>query len=1315
MTIRVTSTDLDDWSRRKDSEAHLPTLVRRLIMASSRPDYIRMPAAEGVALSGLDGVVHVKDGAAPYVPAGDSIWELGTNAERLSKANEDYEKRTNQTPSTVRATTTYVCVLSRRWGSGEDWVKNRMARDDGWKDIRILTADELALWMEDCPGVEAWFREHHGLGSLGDIGIGDWFSRWSRQTDPSTPPAVLTAGRRQDVIRVLDALDADPSSVPIAAASVEEAVAFVAAALVLGPGPNSDAASAGLADTDADDHGEFDTNDAESTAEPKADPAIRRPEKLEALRERMIVIEDAVGWRRWSTHAVPHILVPLFIPDSVADAVDVGHHVVLPQRARAARHAGRLASLDPHAATAAWHATGVDFYKAQDLAVRSRRNLGSLRRRLSRYGRQIPTWADSKDASLLASMLLAGGWSAAAPGDQEVLTALSEYGSWRALSKVLMPLTVMEDAPLSVLEDRWDFIDVIDAWDSLLPMLTVDDVTVFADAVQQVLTELDPQLGLSGEEKFKLVFDQNRPRRRYSGMLRRGMATTLAVLGAVVSRDLVAGHQSGQSIATVAVRTLLDNADGTRWLTLVDVLQQLAEAAPEAFLNAVEASLRMDNPPVMELFVETKSMLGDAHSSHSSLLWALETLAYAPNLVSRVCVVLARLAVLDPGGRWANRPNASLVSTLSLIRRDGAIHASNRLDVLDAVIAAVPEHATILLKELAEDRGGGIIPPGPRYRPWPVVRGHATRAEWADSLSAVCTRLLDGAPDGLPAAAELIGKFSRADLARVIDALGRRWNDLDDAGHSQVIESLKATVKEHRRYSSAGWAISPQELNLIDRFLGDLGVDLDADQAALLFTFTSDYEEELDTESTNKGHEDQETLIENVTESPVQPLQERRREVVLGLLSKGLEHVAEFASHVEVPGYVGKALAEATATADEKMLDLLREVSGESLVGGPFVFGFMTQRTNDLGWLRGRIATRPTLAASLLLCSRLDSEVLDIVDTIEPEQRKLYWLNVNPYMADAATGERVCAGLLEFDRPFSAIVAAGVRDDPRLSAELIIQVLSAPMATTQEKPEQGGSSFEYFIGRLLDRLEHLGVADEVLAGLEFFYLPVLDHRRVPRAAHRQLARKPELFAQAVAHCYKPDQQDSASSEGLAIEEAPESIHHMESGSEARRFSEAFFLLLRSWNGPLPGSGGGESLRAENVQAWVDQARVELEKVGRAGVASMVIGEALASPITDADGTWPSEPVRAVLEHELDDNLENHLAIRRFNQRGVSSKAIYGGGNQERSIAEQYHEWAGKVSGRWPRAGALLEGLAAGYEEDASREDLRAERDARGDA
>ena len=410
MSARITSADLDDWSRRRDSEGHLPTLVRRLIMASVRPDWIRMPAAEGVALAGLDGVVSVTGGSHPYVPAGNSVWELGTNEKRKAKATADYTKRTDETPADERKNLTYVCVLSRKWGSGDKWIKEMKELDHGWKDIIVLAADELALWLEGCPGVEAWLREHLGKGSLGDIGIADWFTRWSAHTHPATPYASLTAGRRKDVIRLLNALDTAPTDAfTIAASSAEEAVAFTAAALRLGPEPLPE-----------------DPSDTTVEEEPLPDPDIRTPEHLEALRERTVVITEDAGWRRWSTHHTPHILIPLFTPDSIGAAIDAGHNVVLPKAARTAHEDGRLQPLDPHKAAEAWRATGLDFYKAHDYALAARRNLGTLRRRLSRHGHQTPAWATGPNAPLLASALLAGAWDADKQGDERPSSPLPE-------------------------------------------------------------------------------------------------------------------------------------------------------------------------------------------------------------------------------------------------------------------------------------------------------------------------------------------------------------------------------------------------------------------------------------------------------------------------------------------------------------------------------------------------------------------------------------------------------------------------------------------------------------------------------------------------------------------------------------------------------------------------------------------------------------------------------------------------------------------------------------------------------------------------
>lgn len=1297
MSAHLTSTELDDWSRRRDSEAHLPTLVRKLVMATVRPDWIRMPAAEGVALPGLDGVVNVSGGAPPYVPAGDSVWELGTNAKVRAKAVDDYTKRTKQTKADERARTTFVFVTSRRWGAGAKWAADMKAKGDGWKDIVALAADELAIWLGMCPGVEAWLGEHLGISSLGDIGIGEWFDRWSQLTNPSTPAGVLLAGRRDDTIRLLDQLDGSPRVIKVAATSVEEAVAFVAAALQLGTGPDPATST-----TDAADGAE----DADGKAEKATpDPNVRSAEKLEALRERAIVIEDVDGWRRWSAHPNAHILVPLFVPDSVDAAVDAGHHVVLPLMARSGNDEGRLVPLDPHLATKPWQEAGVDFYKAHEYALAARRNLGSLRRRLSRYGRQDPTWAGGSSAASLASALLAGGWETSYEGDEEVLTELTGLASWRAISKEFAPLLSAEDPPLTVVDNRCTFIDVVDAWDAIGGLITSEDVSAFAAAVQVVLAEPDPDAGLVGDERLRRMFDENRPRRRYSETLRRGMATSLAVLGSLIEDSAVAGGMTGQTVATVAVRELLKDADGDRWLVLADLLTFLAEAAPEAFLEALESSLRDESPAVMALFVESDDGFRGSRSSHSSLLWALETLAFSPVYVSRVCVVLARLAHLDPGGRLSNRPAESLNAALHLVIPQGVIGSENRMAVVDAVVAAIPARATELLIQLIKNDGGGLIRSGPRYRDWPIPRTRSTRAEYGSAVEEICTRLLAVAPEEISRVVEVLGRVSSADQARLLGTLEQRWDEVPADQKDPALQALADVADKHRRFSDAHWAMPEADVANLDVFLAAHGFDLGARANTALFSWAAD----IDEHRAAKGDG------ENDDELP--SLDERRQQVVADLLTNGgIDSVFELAKEAEVPGYVGKALAEHTTAADDVVLDRLGDEAPDNKAAADVAWALATVRTADLGWLGEAVKARPAQAAMLLLCASGSTEVLDLVDQAEPAQQSLFWSRVTPYRVTPDTVERLCAGLLAADRPFSAITAASGLRAGEVPADLIKQVLHAPIAGFTEDPGEPQFSLGYAVGKLLDRLEALGVPDEEIASLEIYYLPVLDDHRQPRSTHRELARGPVLFADIVSRVYKPDEDDDT--EDLSVPEGSETDTEDGEGQdsvaeEEYQFSEACFRLLHGWHSPLPSSEQGKAPTAEALQAWVDLSRVELTNRKRTRVASVVIGEALASPVTDEDGTWPCLAVRAVLEQEQDDDLEDGLVISRLNQRGVTGRSVYAGGDQERTLATTYREWSASVRNRWSRAGAVLESVAKSYDADGRREDKQTERDTRG--
>jgi hypothetical protein len=701
----------------------------------------------------------------------------------------------------------------------------------------------------------------------------------------------------------------------------------------------------------------------------------------------------------------------------------------------------------------------------------------------------------------------------------------------------------------------------------------------------------------------------------------------------------------------------------------------------------------------MALFDEKKDFLS-TQSSHSSLLWALETLAFSPTHVARVAITLARLAVRDPGGKLSNRPAASLISVLNLIRPDGAINASNRIDVLDAVTTAVTEHATAVIKGLVENRGGGIINAGPRYRDWLNDRHHSSSTEYQTALTELCTRLLTVPATGLVDAAGLLSRFSSADMTRILDMLTARWDELDEPGQAEALTKVADDADKHRRYSDAAWAMPEADVEAIDRFLETHGFDLEAGKDEAMFTWASD----IDEHRQNK----------NETDKPEKTNDARRTDIVRALLTNGgLDKVTAFAANVQVPGYIGKSLASLDSSENLHLADTVLDLLGDGIEaaaqpGSDLAWGFAVTRAEDFTWLTQQTTKRPAQAAVLLGTVRISNAVLDIVADLDEPQQAVFWTRANLYRLEGDTVERVCEGLLDAGRPFSAMTAATVREEAGPTADLIIKVLTADLENINEAKPDDYHHLSYTVGLLLDRLERLGTDDETISNLEYYYLPVLDDYREPRALHRELARKPELFVTAVSSVYKTDNETDTN-----IAAALDGTETSGMTDEQFRFSDAAWRLLHSWHGPLPGTTtAGKPPTTEAVQAWVDRVRKELADRDRSQIASAVIGEALAAPIADPDGTWPCEAIRNVIEHEQSDDLDAGLRTNRMNQRGVHGRTIYAGGDQERDIAARYREHADKVRNRWPRTGHILESLARTYDNDARREDDDAERDAR---
>ena len=95
-------------------------------------------------------------GADPFVPEGKSVWEISVRKDVVQKADEDYQKRTENPLGLDPAEMTFVFSTSRVFPDKEGWVALKLS-EGVWSDVKVVDADDLEAWLERVPAVViAW-------------------------------------------------------------------------------------------------------------------------------------------------------------------------------------------------------------------------------------------------------------------------------------------------------------------------------------------------------------------------------------------------------------------------------------------------------------------------------------------------------------------------------------------------------------------------------------------------------------------------------------------------------------------------------------------------------------------------------------------------------------------------------------------------------------------------------------------------------------------------------------------------------------------------------------------------------------------------------------------------------------------------------------------------------------------------------------------------------------------------------------------------------------------------------------------------------
>jgi hypothetical protein len=1244
---RIERAQLQSWADRVSAGSEFPRLVRRLILETSTEVVgLSFPAGEGVAAGDWDG--SVRSGAATeFIPGGLSVWELSVRKDVGTKADEDYEKRTATPDGSPTTEATYVAAALRPWTKRARWARDR-SKEGHWAEVRAFGLDDIEMWLEDAPVTSAWFADLLELGPFGMRAVETWWRRWAAATSPPLPHDLLLAGR-DNLIESLKGIISGPASVTtIAAPSVEEIEAFLAAF------------------------------------------AISLPEEDGGVLARMAFVDQVSTWRALEGSDRPLILVPT--TEEVRKEIGGGspHHILVPVLAGAGADQ-ELPPVDPGTAGEAFKGTGVvDDERAEELSYLARRSLLAVRRNLAVSPALLsPAWAKSPADRTTRGALLSGRWNDAVPGDRAVIEKLTALDG-EDLREALDALAAAEDPLVGILNHSWALTSPFDAWLQLRGELRDGDLKRLEETVRTVLLEFDPALSMAPEDRWKAGLEGKKS--AYSPALRLGLAESILLLA--INGEQVSGGR-GADCAAYLVHVLGEEANkdstGALWASIAPLLPRLAEAAPDAFLESLREATAGASPVIAPLFADPKdqSALFTAGSPHTHLLWALETLAWSDEHLGATVDALARLAEIDPGGSLSNRPAASLARIFCPWHPENKADNSRRLTVIDALRERHPAVAwKLMLSMLPESTAHHFPTAKPTYRGWVPPREQVTYAEYFELVGGIAERLAEDAGASAERWAKLIteGRDLPPGGREMIRAgISARIEEFDANTRGELWEALRAFIANHREYADADWALGEEELKVYDELLVRLSPTGASERLRYLF-------DEHHPGLTSSGLEDLgsfESELENRRAAAVDEIE----------AEGGVEAVLKLARGSQLPGTVGWAAAAGTKDRhDATMLPLLgsEDPTDQTIAGA-----FFSKRLLDDGWeVLGEEPLDPAVTARLLLAGRDPQEAWKIAEERGAEVEAAYWSEFSPYGLGADFPHLGFAARKLFDagRPAAGLRLIGLylRKDAVEDhlVPLIAGALDALLAGWEQ--DTGTGQLEgldtYDFAQLFKFLEaHVDViGNQRLGQLEWGYLGALGFEPFAPTLFRALADDPAFFVVVVSAVYKPASADRA-----------------EPHEAEQRIAENGYRLLSSWH-RLPGTTEDGDLDEKALLEWSEKARELLTAADRLEAGESQIGAILAYAPSDPDGTWPVEAVRNVLE-ALDSRLiEDGMRTEKYNSRGVVSKSLDAGGESEHELAEEFQRSADAFRDRWPRSAAVLRNLADSYRRDARRGDEEAE-------
>jgi hypothetical protein len=1252
--VQADGTALVQWADRQDAWTRLPVLVRRLIRETTPTiEQLTFPGGDAVNLPGFDGWT-VSPRGTVWVPSGGTIWEMGCSNDPASKARTDYAKRSAEVPQIEQQGLTFVFVTPRRWPGRAAWVTEAKSKG-AWADVRAYDATDLETWLEEAPASRRWLGELLGVASAGLLTPDEWWTAWSSASHPPMSRDLVTSRRNGESDRLLENLRRGERVVTVSGDDQKEAIAFVLATLML---------------AGADD-----------------------------LLDRTVVLtrtDVALG----SRGTVPPIIIVDLPEGQEVDLGDRSRIVLLRPYAK-----GRL----PEKADVELSYVGSDVFEKclQDMGLgeeeadRRAKEAGYsitvLRRRLSDDPEvRRPLWARDEEAQAVLPFAFAGSWLDGDGNDDRAALSLLADKSFLELQKDRDRLLRLEEAPITRYGAVNIIVSQIDALFALGALISVQDLDRFFDLVPFVLGERDPALDLPRDEWWMAnVKGKGRP---YSETFTSGIGDALCIMA--VHGQAICGQRLGidvQGRAARIVRQLMTNLSEDQWLSRRSILRILAEAAPAAFLECLEAELRKHEPTISAIMGTVEGGI-NGECLRTDLLWALETLGWHSEYFGRVAAVTMELRRFDSKDNWSNTAAGTAAALFrawlpsTVVNVEGRmitlrqLSRTHRAPTIDVCLSLLPEAHRFAMH-------------GVRPR-WRAIDGEVPKATNHDvhlSMLEASRLLLDMAPYATEELATILDAFGRLhpdDQARLVTEVAR-WTET--AGDSDKVRLRDVARSEMRQM-----AIHEEDRQGATRLIESIHTMLEPSRVEdrHSWLFKQQYVEWRELE--------QDELADRISWEERNKLVRERRAAALAEIEQngGLDGLFGFAMAVGDPSVVADVLVSDETPAEDVANWVSKALRHPDSVPARAFLGTLLWRMSSQDFLSFvdnlSAIWKDDDAALLAIAEALPGMAAGwrAVERLGPQATEHYWqkVSIHGFWDEAEEIQFAVDRLLLAGRPRTAFLAAHWNPE-RLAGETWRRVLQAIIAGDEAN---GPRPSEYDLTQVLKRLDgDPTISEEDIAHLELPFIRALrpygNHHSPKRtlALHRVLARSPEDFVAFVSWLYRrSDGKDDSSK--------------VKVDADAVRFrAEIAYDLLHSWD-EMPGQDEEGNIDPATFAAWNVETRQRASEAGRLSVTEHMLGQAYARFASRQEWErWLPVPIADILDQLDASKLREGFASGVYNSRGVTTRGPYDGGAQERQIGARFREAADRYSLTHPRLAASIRDIAASYERQAAQHDDQA--------